>query len=267
MSTHPSQYPRSPLIVEGGSAADALQIRSTSPNICRTAGYQRYWVAEHHNMDGVASSATSVLIGYLAAGTKINPRRLRRRDVAKPCAAGDRRAVRHARHAVPGRIDLGLGRAPGTDQMTMRALPHAGNTERDDFIGDVVEARRNTSKYRPMNAARCAPSPASDVTCQSGCSAPVSTAHRWQRIWLSVRVRVPLYPAMQCRRCGSIAHASARTASPARSPNRMRWWPSTSSAQTPTTMRRISLHVPATAIPRHANRQARPVATPSRLPK
>ncbi|MFO1343201.1 MAG: LLM class flavin-dependent oxidoreductase [Burkholderiales bacterium] len=128
------------LIVEGGSAADALRNSLDLAQHAEQLGYQRYWVAEHHNMDGVASSATSVLIGYLAAGTKTI--RVGSGGVMLPNHAPLVIAEQFGTLATlyPGRIDLGLGRAPGTDQMTMRALRRTLATQsEDDFIGDVVE--------------------------------------------------------------------------------------------------------------------------------
>ncbi len=102
-------------------------------------GYTRFWVAEHHNMDGIASSATAVLIGYLAAGTR-----------SIRLGAGGVMLSNHSPLVIaeqfgtlatlyPGRIDLGLGRAPGADAYTARALRrrHAGNS--DDFPQDVEE--------------------------------------------------------------------------------------------------------------------------------
>ena len=128
------------LIAEGGSAADALRNSLDLAQHAEQLGYQRYWVAEHHNMDGVASSATSVLIGYLAAGTKTI--RVGSGGVMLPNHAPLVIAEQFGTLATlyPGRIDLGLGRAPGTDQMTMRALRRTLATQsEDDFIGDVIE--------------------------------------------------------------------------------------------------------------------------------
>ena len=127
-------------IVEGATAADALRNSLDLVQHAETLGYNRYWVAEHHNMDGVASSATSVLIGYLAGGTKTI--RVGSGGVMLPNHAPLVIAEQFGTLATlyPGRIDLGLGRAPGTDQMTMRALRRTLATQtEDDFIGDVVE--------------------------------------------------------------------------------------------------------------------------------
>ncbi len=127
-------------IVEGSNAAEALKNSLDLAQHAEKLGYNRYWVAEHHNMDGVASSATSVLIGYLAAGTKSI--RVGSGGVMLPNHAPLVIAEQFGTLATlyPGRIDLGLGRAPGTDQMTMRALRRTLATQtEDDFIGDVIE--------------------------------------------------------------------------------------------------------------------------------
>lgn len=101
-------------------------------------GYRRYWLAEHHNMPGIASAATAVLIGHVAGGTQ----RIR-------VGAGGIMLPNHAPYVIaeqfgtletlfPGRIDLGLGRAPGTDQMTLRAL-RRDPAAADNFPQDVLE--------------------------------------------------------------------------------------------------------------------------------
>ena len=102
-------------------------------------GYTRFWVAEHHNMDGIASSATSVLIGYLAAGT--SSIRVGAGGVMLPNHAPLVIAEQFGTLATlyPGRIDLGLGRAPGTDQQTAHALRRERSGSADDFPADVRE--------------------------------------------------------------------------------------------------------------------------------
>ncbi|RJG12687.1 LLM class flavin-dependent oxidoreductase [Pseudomonas cavernicola] len=105
-------------------------------------GYTRFWVAEHHNMDGIASSATAVLIGYLAAGT--TSIRLGAGGVMLPNHAPLVIAEQFGTLATlyPGRIDLGLGRAPGADQYTARALRRERSGSADDFPEDVEELQR-----------------------------------------------------------------------------------------------------------------------------
>jgi luciferase family oxidoreductase group 1 len=128
-------------IVEGGSAAQALANTLDLARHAEAWGYRRYWVAEHHNMDGVASSATAVLVGRIAAETRTI--RVGSGGVMLPNHAPLVIAEQFGTLATlfPGRIDLGLGRAPGTDRATMRALRRrldAGDEE-EAFPRDVVE--------------------------------------------------------------------------------------------------------------------------------
>jgi len=125
-------------IVEGGSPEMALR---NSLDLARHAerwGYNRFWLAEHHNMAGIASAATAVVIAHVAAGTTTI--RVGAGGVMLPNHAPLVIAEQFGTLATlhPGRIDLGLGRAPGTDQRTMRALrqPHA---TAESFPQDVLE--------------------------------------------------------------------------------------------------------------------------------
>jgi luciferase family oxidoreductase group 1 len=128
-------------IVEGGDAAQALKNSLDLAQHAEAWGYRRYWVAEHHNMDGVASSATAVLVGHIAGGTRTI--RVGSGGVMLPNHAPLVIAEQFGTLATlyPGRIDLGLGRAPGTDRMTMRALRRhlAASDEEEGFPRDVVE--------------------------------------------------------------------------------------------------------------------------------
>jgi luciferase family oxidoreductase group 1 len=101
--------------------------------------FTRFWVAEHHNMDGIASSATAVLLGYLAAGT--SRIRLGAGGVMLPNHAPLVIAEQFGTLATlyPGRIDLGLGRAPGADQFTAHALRRERSGSAEDFPRDVEE--------------------------------------------------------------------------------------------------------------------------------
>ena len=102
-------------------------------------GYNRFWVAEHHNMDGIASSATSVLLGYLAGGTstiRVGSGGIMLPNHA-PLVIAEQFGTLESLY--PGRIDLGLGRAPGSDQMTARALRRERSGSADDFPDDVAE--------------------------------------------------------------------------------------------------------------------------------
>src|SRR5262245_62301302 len=125
-------------IVEGSDAASALRHSLDLAQHAERWGYKRFWLAEHHNMDGVASSATSVLIAHVASGTQTI--RVGSGGVMLPNHAplviAEHFGTLAALH--PGRIDLGLGRAPGTDMATARALRrHLDGA--DNFPQDVVE--------------------------------------------------------------------------------------------------------------------------------
>ena len=155
-------------IVEGSDAAVALRNTLDLAQHVEALGYNRYWVAEHHNMDGVASSATSVLIGYIAGGTKTM--RVGSGGIMLPNHVPLVIAEQFGTLATiyPGRIDLGLGRAPGTDQMTMRALRRSLATQsEDDFIGDVIELAQYfqppPDERRPANPVRAIPGIGCDV--------------------------------------------------------------------------------------------------------
>jgi luciferase family oxidoreductase group 1 len=134
---------------EGGTVAESLAISLRTAQHAESLGFTRYWLAEHHNMPGIASSATAVLIGHIAGGT----RRIR-------VGSGGIMLPNHAPLVVaeafgtlaalyPDRIDLGLGRAPGTDPLTMRALRrHRVETE-DDFPREVAELQRLLAPAEP----------------------------------------------------------------------------------------------------------------------
>ncbi|MCG8708706.1 luciferase-like monooxygenase [Brenneria sp. 4F2] len=120
-------------------------------------GYHRYWLAEHHNMTGIASAATSVLIGYLAAGTRHI--RLGSGGVMlpnhSPLVIAEQFGTLESLY--PGRIDLGLGRAPGTDQRTMTALRRHLNADIDDFPRDVRELRQYFADPQPGQSVQAVP--------------------------------------------------------------------------------------------------------------
>ncbi|MBS1104038.1 LLM class flavin-dependent oxidoreductase [Gluconobacter sp. Dm-62] len=135
-------------ITEGSSAADALHRSADLARHAESLGFQRFWLAEHHAMPGIASAATAVVIGYVAGATK-----------TIRVGAGGIMLPNHAPLAVaeafgtleslyPGRIDLGLGRAPGSDQATMRAL-RRDPASADRFPHDVVELMRYFDAPQP----------------------------------------------------------------------------------------------------------------------
>jgi len=151
-------------IVEGSDAASALRHSLDLAQRAETWGYKRFWLAEHHNMDGVASSATAVLIAYVAAGTKTI--RVGSGGVMLPNHAPLVIAEQFGTLATlhPGRIDLGLGRAPGTDQLTARALRrHLNSNEEDDFARDVVELIAYLDPSQPGQAVRAIPGAGTQV--------------------------------------------------------------------------------------------------------
>lgn len=145
-------------IVEGSDAATALHHTLDLARHAEAWGYRRYWLAEHHNMDGVASSATAVLVGYVAAGT--NTIRVGSGGVMLPNHAPLMVAEAFGTLATlyPGRIDLGLGRAPGTDQATARALRrHLSSADEDGFPQDVIELLGYLGEAKPGAAVRAIP--------------------------------------------------------------------------------------------------------------
>ncbi|PYR37820.1 MAG: LLM class flavin-dependent oxidoreductase [Acidobacteria bacterium] len=144
-------------IVVGASAADAFRNTLDLARHAERWGFKRYWLAEHHNMPGVASAATSIVIGYVAAGTS-----------AIRVGAGGVMLPNHSPLVVaeqfgtleslfPGRIDLGLGRAPGTDPNTARALRRRADLDADTFPRDVVELQAYFRDPAPGQLIRAVP--------------------------------------------------------------------------------------------------------------
>ena len=143
-------------VCEGSTPADAFAHSLDLARHAEALGYTRYWLAEHHNMPGIASAATSVLIGHVAGGTS----RIR-------VGAGGVMLPNHAPLQVaeqfgtlaslyPGRIDLGLGRAPGTDQATLQALRrHYAGAEA--FPSDVMELLRYFEPVQPGQPVQAVP--------------------------------------------------------------------------------------------------------------
>lgn len=125
-------------IPEGSTAADAFANSVALARAAEAAGYHRFWLAEHHNMPGIASAATSLVIAHIAAATKTI--RVGAGGIMLPNHAPLVIAEQFGTLATlyPGRIDLGLGRAPGTDMATARALRRHMEVE-DSFPADVQE--------------------------------------------------------------------------------------------------------------------------------
>ena len=149
-------------VPEGKRPGDALRNTIDLARHADRLGYTRYWLAEHHNMVGIASAATAVIIGQVAAATS----RIR-------VGAGGIMLPNHAPMVIaeqfgtleelfPGRIDLGLGRAPGTDQMTLRAL-RVDPQEAERFPDDVLELQAFLADPEPDQRMRAVPGAGTNV--------------------------------------------------------------------------------------------------------
>jgi len=143
-------------VPEGATAADALAHSLDLARHAERLGYRRFWLAEHHNMVGIASAATSVVIGHVAQGTS-----------SIRVGAGGIMLPNHSPLVIaehfgtlatlyPGRIDLGLGRAPGTDQRTMRALRN-DPASADNFPQDVLELQALLGPLQPGQTIQAVP--------------------------------------------------------------------------------------------------------------
>ncbi|WP_439589540.1 LLM class flavin-dependent oxidoreductase [Hydrogenophaga sp.] len=134
---------------EGGTVADALAVALRTAQHAESLGFTRYWLAEHHNMSGIACSATAVLVGHIAGGTK--HMRVGSGGVMLPNHAPlvVAEAFGTLAELYPGRIDLGLGRAPGTDPHTMRALRRDRVETEADFPRDVAELQHLLGPAQP----------------------------------------------------------------------------------------------------------------------
>lgn len=150
-------------ILEGSDAGQSLQNSLDLARHAERLGYRRFWLAEHHNMPGVASAATAVVIGHVAAGTS-----------TIRVGAGGIMLPNHAPLVIaeqfgtlaslfPGRIDLRLGRAPGTDQATARALRRTLAGDIDRFPQDVVELMAYFAPVQPGQVIRAVPGAGLDV--------------------------------------------------------------------------------------------------------
>jgi len=148
---------------EGGSVSEAIGIALQTARHAEVLGFTRYWLAEHHNMPGLACSSTAVLVGHIAAGTQ----RIR-------VGSGGIMLPNHAPLVVaeafgtlealyPGRIDLGLGRAPGTDQLTMRALRRNRAETEEDFPREVAELQQLLGPIQPGQRVIASPGANSNV--------------------------------------------------------------------------------------------------------
>ncbi|MBU1332764.1 MAG: LLM class flavin-dependent oxidoreductase [Gammaproteobacteria bacterium] len=150
-------------IRDDGNAAQALHNSLALAQHVERLDFTRFWVAEHHNMDGIASSATAVLLGYLAAGT--SRIRLGSGGIMLPNHAPLVVAEQFGTLATlyPGRIDLGLGRAPGADQYTAHALRRSRDGSADDFPADVEELQAYLGQRQPNQRVIAMPGSGTEV--------------------------------------------------------------------------------------------------------
>jgi luciferase family oxidoreductase group 1 len=162
MSTIPFSVLDLSPILKGGDAALAFRNSLALAQAAEGFGYKRYWLAEHHNMPGIASAATAVVIGHIAGGTSTI--RVGAGGVMLPNHAPLVIAEQFGTLAslYPGRIDLGLGRAPGTDMQTARAL-RRGLASEDDFPNDVQELQAWFQPAAPDQRVRAVPGAGLDV--------------------------------------------------------------------------------------------------------
>jgi luciferase family oxidoreductase group 1 len=150
-------------IVQGSDAAQAFRNTVDLARHAEQWGYHRYWLAEHHNLPGIASAATSVVIGHVAGATK-----------SIRVGAGGIMLPNHAPLVIaeqfgtlealyPGRIDLGLGRAPGSDQVTARALRRYLGSTGDTFPEDLLELQSYFRGTTPDQRVTAVPGAGADV--------------------------------------------------------------------------------------------------------
>ncbi|MGA0531318.1 LLM class flavin-dependent oxidoreductase [Hansschlegelia sp. KR7-227] len=149
-------------IPEGGDAAEALHRSLELARHAERLGYRRFWLAEHHNMVGIASAATAVAIGYVAGGTSTI--RVGSGGVMlpnhSPMVIAEQFGTLESLY--PGRIDLGLGRAPGTDQQTLRALRRDPSAS-DTFPQDVLELQALLGPVQPGQTVQAVPGAGTNV--------------------------------------------------------------------------------------------------------
>ncbi len=161
MSLRLSEIPFSVLdlvpVAIGTTPAEALRRSLDLARHAEQWGFNRYWVAEHHNMPGIASAATSVVIGHIAGGT--STMRVGSGGIMLPNHAPLMIAEQFGtlESLYPGRIDLGLGRAPGTDQVTVRSLRRGLGSNGDDFPELLAELRNFLRPVTPGQPVRAVP--------------------------------------------------------------------------------------------------------------
>jgi luciferase family oxidoreductase group 1 len=150
-------------IVEGGDAGQSLRNSLDLARHVEALGYRRFWMAEHHNLPGIASAATAVALAHVAAGTEkilIGAGGIMLPNHA-PLVIAEQFGTLAALH--PGRVELGLGRAPGSDQITARAIRRNLYGEVDEFPQDVVELMAYFRPAEPGQAVQAVPGAGLDV--------------------------------------------------------------------------------------------------------
>jgi luciferase family oxidoreductase group 1 len=150
-------------IVEGGDAGQSLRNSLDLARYVEALGYGRYWMAEHHNLPGIASAATAVALAHVAAGTEritIGAGGIMLPNHA-PLMVAEQFGTLAALH--PGRVELGLGRAPGSDQLTMRAMRRNLLADDDQFPRDVVELMGYFRAAEPGQRLQAVPGAGLDV--------------------------------------------------------------------------------------------------------
>jgi luciferase family oxidoreductase group 1 len=150
-------------IVQGGDAGQSFQSSLDLARHAERLGYRRYWMAEHHNMPGIASAATAVALAHIGGGTSTI--RLGAGGIMLPNHAPLMVAEQFGTLAAlyPGRVDLALGRAPGTDQLTAQALRRHLSGGADTFPNDVVELLHYFQPAKPGQAVRAVPGAGLDI--------------------------------------------------------------------------------------------------------
>src|SRR6186997_2248402 len=144
-------------ITQGSNAAAAFEHSLDLAQHAERWGFRRFWLAEHHNMPGIASAATAVVIAHVAAGTstiRVGSGGVMLPNHA-PLVIAEQFGTLEA--LFPGRIDLGLGRAPGTDQLTARALRRGQLNSADTFSEDVIELQSYFAPPEPHQPVRAVP--------------------------------------------------------------------------------------------------------------
>ena len=150
-------------VPQGSDAGQALRNSLDLARHADSLGYRRFWMAEHHNMPGIASAATAVALAHVAAGTqriRIGAGGIMLPNHA-PLIVAEQFGTLAALH--PGRVDLGLGRAPGTDQLAARALRRNLSADADEFPQDVVELLAYLRPAEPGQALQAVPGAGEDV--------------------------------------------------------------------------------------------------------